>query len=179
MAARIFKRITTSTNLTATKILLHPRYLKYFRHNAETTYFASRSLTSPGDVSELENLSSTAEKIVGFQTSLLRCLLSDEISSVLVHSKKLVGSRHPLLKTARSLVYDGAGGLEAVGLIVLLMSRCGEGLMKEGSPLGQEPVSGIQQKQRKLAEVAEMINAGDRLLRNRFCLAVASLFHRG
>ena len=32
--------------------------------------------------------------------------------------------------------------------------------MTEGAPLGQQPVSGIQQKQRKLAEVAEMINTG-------------------
>ena len=171
MAAQTFKTIT-STKL-ATNILPHLRFLQYLRQGAEATHFASRSLSSSSDDTKLENLSSTAEKVVGFQTSLLRCLLSDEISSVLVHSKKLVGSRHPLLKTARSLVYDGAGGLEAVGLVVLLMSRCGEGLMRGGAPLGQEPVTGVQQKQRKLAEVAEMINAGDGLLQNRFSLSIS------
>ena len=44
-----------------------------------------------------------AEKIVGYSTSFLslRCLLSDELSNVAVHMRKLVGTGHPLLKTAR------------------------------------------------------------------------------
>ena len=136
------------------------RVSKQFQNIANATSFISRSLNSSSDVSSLNNVASHAEKVVGYQTSLLRCLLSDEISSVLVHSKKLVGSRHPLLKTARSLVYNGAEGFDSVGLIVLLMSRCGEGLLSEKSPLGQEAVCGIQRRQRKLAEVAEMINTG-------------------
>jgi len=46
---------------------------------------------------------SDAEKIVGYPTSFmsLRCLLSDEISNVAIQMRKLVGTRHPLLKTAR------------------------------------------------------------------------------
>ena len=36
---------------------------------------------------------------------------------MLVHSKILVGSRHLLLKTATSLLYDGAEGFEAVGTV--------------------------------------------------------------
>ena len=46
---------------------------------------------------------SDAEKIVGYPTSFmsLRCLLSDEISNVAMHMRKLVGTKHPLLKTAR------------------------------------------------------------------------------
>ncbi len=158
MAAQIFKTITPGK--LGSQNLHGVPFLKHLQSGAKTTYFGMRELNSSRGVSKLENLASEAEKVVGYQTSLLRCLLSDEISSVLLHSKKLVGSRHPLLKTARSLVYDGAEGFEAVGLIVLLMSRCGEGLMTEGAPLGQEPVSGIQRKQRKLAEVAEMINTG-------------------
>jgi decaprenyl-diphosphate synthase subunit 2 len=159
MAAQIFKKIIP-TKLASSQHIHSIRFLKYFENGAKTTYIASRELNSPRGVSKLENLALEAEKVVGYQTSLVRCLLSDEISSVLVHSKKLVGSRHPLLKTARSLLYDGAEGFEAVGLIVLLMSQCGEGLMTEGAPLGQQHVSGIQQKQRKLAEVSEMINTG-------------------
>jgi len=44
-----------------------------------------------------------AEKIVGYSTSFLslRCLLSDELSNVAMHMRKLVGTGHPLLKTAR------------------------------------------------------------------------------
>lgn len=44
-----------------------------------------------------------AEKIIGCPTSFLnlRWLLSDEIANVAIHLQKLVGSSHPLLKTAK------------------------------------------------------------------------------
>lgn len=46
---------------------------------------------------------SEAEKIVGYPTSFLslRWLLSDEVANVALHLRKLVGSSHPLLKTAK------------------------------------------------------------------------------
>lgn len=46
---------------------------------------------------------SEAEKIVGYPTSFLslRWLLSDEIANVALHLRKLVGSNHPLLRTAK------------------------------------------------------------------------------
>lgn len=46
---------------------------------------------------------SEAEKIVGYPTSFLslRWLLSDEIANVALHLRKLIGSNHPLLKTAK------------------------------------------------------------------------------
>lgn len=46
---------------------------------------------------------SEAEKIVGYPTSFLslRWLLSDEVANVAIHLRKLIGSRHPLLKTAK------------------------------------------------------------------------------
>lgn len=46
---------------------------------------------------------SAAEKVVGYSTSYfsLRCLLSDEISNVALHLRKLVGTNHPLLETAK------------------------------------------------------------------------------
>ena len=46
---------------------------------------------------------SDAEKLVGYPTSFmsLRYLLSDELSNVALHMRKLVGTKHPLLKTAR------------------------------------------------------------------------------
>lgn len=48
---------------------------------------------------------SEAERIVGYPTSFLslRWLLSDEIANVALHLRKLVGSNHPLLKTAKYL----------------------------------------------------------------------------
>lgn len=46
---------------------------------------------------------SEAEKIVGYPTSFLnlRWLLSDEIANVALHVRKLIGSNHPLMKTAK------------------------------------------------------------------------------
>lgn len=46
---------------------------------------------------------SEAEKIVGYPTSFLslRWVMSDEIANVALHLRKLVGSNHPLLKTAK------------------------------------------------------------------------------
>lgn len=55
-----------------------------------------------GDTS-ISKAVSDAEKIVGYPTSFLslRCLLSDELSNIALHMRKLVGTKHPLLKTAR------------------------------------------------------------------------------
>ena len=46
---------------------------------------------------------SEAEKIVGYQTSYLslRYLLSDEITNLALHMRKLVGSSHPLVETGK------------------------------------------------------------------------------
>lgn len=46
---------------------------------------------------------SEAEQIVGYPTSFLnlRFLLSDEIANVALHLRKLIGSNHPLLKSAK------------------------------------------------------------------------------
>jgi len=56
-------------------------------------------------VTEWNRAVSEAEKIVGYSTSFLslRCLLSDELSNVAMQMRKLVGTGHPLLKTARHL----------------------------------------------------------------------------
>lgn len=46
---------------------------------------------------------SDAEKIVGYKTSFLnlRYLLSDEMANLALHMRKLVGSTHPLMNTAK------------------------------------------------------------------------------
>nr|XP_021549262.1 decaprenyl-diphosphate synthase subunit 2 [Neomonachus schauinslandi] len=68
---------------------------------------------------------SDAEKIVGYPTSFmsLRCLLSDELSNIVMQVRKLVGTQHPLLTTARGLVHDSWHNLQLRGLVVLLISK--------------------------------------------------------
>lgn len=59
--------------------------------------------TKPVQKHDWNRVVSEAEKIVGYPTSFLslRWLLSDEIANVALHLRKLVGSTHPLLKTAK------------------------------------------------------------------------------
>lgn len=61
------------------------------------------SLFSSSGPSNWNKAVSDAEKLVGYPTSFmsLRCLLSDELSNVAMHVRKLVGTQHPLLNTAR------------------------------------------------------------------------------
>ena len=63
----------------------------------------SISLFGASETSAWASAVSEAEKLVGYPTSFLslRCLLSDELSNVALQARKLVGTKHPLLKTAR------------------------------------------------------------------------------
>lgn len=101
-----------------------------------------------------------AEKIVGYPSSYfsIRCLLSDEISNIALQLRKLLGTNHPLLKTAKRLVYNGRNTMQTRGLVVLLVSK------GAGHPIGSldyleaNRLSGISQRQRSLAEITEMIH---------------------
>lgn len=112
--------------------------------------------TSP---SNWNKVVSDAEKIVGYPTSFmsLRCLLSDELSNVAMHVRKLVGTKHPLLNTARGFVYDSKNNLQMRGLVVLLMSKAA-GPSHSSPLLSQDMVSGIYPSQRNLAEITELIH---------------------
>ncbi|GAB0086820.1 decaprenyl-diphosphate synthase subunit 2 [Sergentomyia squamirostris] len=101
---------------------------------------------------------SEAEKIVGYPTSFLslRWLLSDEIANVALHLRKLVGSNHPLLKTAKNLLYNGKNNMQAWGLIVLLVSKAA-GHAESIPDMEQDKSAGVLHSQRGLAEVTEMI----------------------
>ena len=100
---------------------------------------------------------SEAEKIVGYPTSFLslRWLLSDEIANVALHLRKLVGSNHPLLKTAKGLLYNGKNNMQAWGLIVLLLSKAAG--HHNVSEMEEDKAAGVLHSQRALAEVTEMI----------------------
>nr|XP_012229392.1 PREDICTED: decaprenyl-diphosphate synthase subunit 2-like [Linepithema humile] len=100
---------------------------------------------------------SEAEKIVGYPTSFLslRWLLSDEIANVALHLRKLVGTTHPLLKTAKNLfIYNGRNA-QAFGLIVLLISKAAGHL--NAKPIEEDKAAGVLHSQRVLAEVTQMI----------------------
>ncbi|KAJ8978500.1 hypothetical protein NQ317_002403 [Molorchus minor] len=101
---------------------------------------------------------SEAEKIVGYPTSFLslRWLLSDEIANVALHLRKLVGSNHPILKTAKGLLYNGKNNMQTWGLIVLLVSKAA-GHTSDIEDVEQDKAAGVLHSQRALAEVAEMI----------------------
>jgi len=60
-------------------------------------------VTTPPPRHDWNRAVSEAERIVGYPTSFLslRWLLSDEIANVALHLRKLVGSAHPLMKTAK------------------------------------------------------------------------------
>ncbi|CAJ1074052.1 decaprenyl-diphosphate synthase subunit 2 isoform X1 [Xyrichtys novacula] len=118
------------------------------------------SLFSSSGPSNWTKVVSDAEKIVGYPTSFmsLRCLLSDELSNVAMHVRKLVGTQHPLLNTARGFVYDSRNNLQMRGLIVLLLSKAAGPSHTASDLLSQDMVSGIYPSQRNLAEITELIH---------------------
>ncbi|XP_066989393.1 all trans-polyprenyl-diphosphate synthase PDSS2 isoform X1 [Macrobrachium rosenbergii] len=101
---------------------------------------------------------SDAEKIVGYPTSYLtlRSLLSDEMSNIAVHIRKLVGSSHPLLKTAKRLIYNGRNNMQTRGLIVLLLSKAAGHV--DPDEMDKDLSAGVSHRQRSLAEITEMIH---------------------
>ncbi|XP_014820229.1 PREDICTED: decaprenyl-diphosphate synthase subunit 2 isoform X1 [Calidris pugnax] len=102
---------------------------------------------------------SEAEKIVGYPTSFmsLRCLLSDELSNIAMQVRKLVGTKHPLLDTARGFVSDSRNNLQMRGLVILLISKAAGPSTAELS-FQHSMVSGIYSSQRSLAEITELIH---------------------
>uniref|UniRef100_A0AAV2JAU2 Uncharacterized protein n=1 Tax=Knipowitschia caucasica TaxID=637954 RepID=A0AAV2JAU2_KNICA len=120
----------------------------------------SLSLFSSPGPSNWNKVVSDAEKIVGYPTSFmsLRCLLSDELSNVAMHVRKLVGTQHPLLSTARGFVYDSRNNLQMRGLVVLLISKAAGASQASSDPQPQDMVSGIYPSQRNLAEITELIH---------------------
>ncbi|KAJ8027484.1 Decaprenyl-diphosphate synthase subunit 2 [Holothuria leucospilota] len=140
------KHITCSTT---------PNYSNYFiqgQHGRTISFFGS------GGKDPWKKAISEAERIVGYPTSFmsLRCLLSDELASVALHVRKLVGTKHPLLQTAKNFLSDGSNSLQTRGLVVLLVSKAAGSSPSWGD--GNQPlVSGIHPSQRALAEITEMI----------------------
>ncbi|KYO24683.1 all trans-polyprenyl-diphosphate synthase PDSS2 isoform X1 [Alligator mississippiensis] len=117
-------------------------------------------LSAPGSAASWSKVVSEAEKLVGYPTSFLslRCLLSDELSNVALQVRKLVGTKHPLLSTAREFVYDNQNNLQMRGLVVLLISKAAGPSSKVELSSQPDMVSGIYSSQRSLAEITELIH---------------------
>ena len=82
---------------------LQMRQVQYLRHISSTLESREKLATKMDPKNEWNRALSEAEKIVGYQTSFLslRYLLSDEITNLALHLRKLIGSTHPLIKTAK------------------------------------------------------------------------------
>lgn len=101
---------TTATSKTFTlkyngKQLPHLQILRCVTTSQSHTVVGNEKLASKpaAPKHDWNRAVSEAERIVGYPTSFLslRWLLSDEIANVALHLRKLVGSSHPLLKTAK------------------------------------------------------------------------------
>ena len=121
-----------------------------------------RWLWSPANGNALHQALGEAEKLVGYSTSFLglRYLLDWGPVNFAALAKKLVGSGHPLLSTARDLLVRDYYSSQMGGLWVLLISKAA-GVRELQIDISQDYVAGIHQKQRRLAEVTEMINIGE------------------
>ncbi|XP_061722107.1 all trans-polyprenyl-diphosphate synthase PDSS2-like [Cydia pomonella] len=97
-----------------------------------------------------------AEKIVGYPTSFmnLRWLLSDEFANMAMHLRKVVGSNHPIIQTAKTVLYNEHNNLQPWGLVILLLSKAIR------PPQSNSMLHTSSEQQRTLAELTEMIRTG-------------------
>ncbi|XP_013183556.1 all trans-polyprenyl-diphosphate synthase PDSS2 [Amyelois transitella] len=102
------------------------------------------------------NIIRDAEKVVGYPTSFmnLRCLLSDEFANMALYLRKLVGSNHLVMQTAKNILYGDSKNLQPWGLIILLLAKS----VKTNAAAPQ--IKKIEEQQRILAELTEMIRTG-------------------
>ncbi|XP_061726530.1 all trans-polyprenyl-diphosphate synthase PDSS2-like [Cydia pomonella] len=103
------------------------------------------------------NIIREAEKVVGYPTSFmnLRCLLSDEFANMALYLRKLLGSNHLVMQTAKNVLYGDSKNLQPWGLIILLLSKS----VKTSSAYTLQSKQ-IEEKQRLLAELTEMMRTG-------------------
>jgi hypothetical protein len=107
-----------------------------------------------------------AEKVVGYPTSFLnlRYLVSDEVAHFANLLRKLMQTKHPLIKLARGLIFnnetESKRNVQINGLLILLISKAAGIPKKQTNILDSEVSDGIHNSQRCLAEIAEMIYMG-------------------
>ena len=144
-------------------------------YNIENTKKTSLNLDQKCNISFGKRLSSNnewtkilskAEKIVGYPTSFLnlKYLVSDEVANFANLFRKLMQTKHPLLKMARRFLtsndIDTKQSLQINGLIILLISKAA-GIPRINTKILDSDLSdGIHHSQRAVAEIAEMIFMG-------------------
>jgi len=102
-----------------------------------------------------------AEKLVGFPTSVfhLQSLMTDDVTSMTSHLRKLMTSDHPILKTIKRLIHhEGKMDAQVRGLVVLLLARATSN-PKVAQMHDYDGKTGVLGRQRSLAEVIEMIHS--------------------
>lgn len=100
----LVSRTTPATTITAQRTTFTQRRQQQNEQSRCTaTSAVSSKQATPPPRHDWNRAVSEAERIVGYPTSFLslRWLLSDEIANVALHLRKLVGSAHPLMKTAK------------------------------------------------------------------------------
>lgn len=130
------------------------------------------SIFGKGDASEQNSIAmqkamADAEKIVGFPTSFLslRALLNEDFEGLAVHVKKVINTRHPLLETAKDIVFNSKNYMQTRGLVALLFSKAANPNFDYNAD-HHKTATEIYNKQRAVAEISELIH-------------VAFLVHRG
>jgi len=144
-------------------------------YNIENTKKLSLNIDQKCNISFGKHLSSNnewtkilskAEKIVGYPTSFLnlKYLVSDEVANFANIFRKLMQTKHPLLKMARRFLtsndIDTKQSLQINGLIILLISKAAGIPRINAKILDSDLSDGIHHSQRAVAEIAEMIFMG-------------------
>ncbi|XP_019867199.1 all trans-polyprenyl-diphosphate synthase PDSS2 isoform X2 [Aethina tumida] len=84
--------------------------------------------------------------------------MNDEVADIASHIRKLMGTSHPLINTAKDLIME-KHTLPKWGLIVLLLSKCNNLTLQPG--VRRDISEGILPQQRTLAEVTEMVKTSN------------------
>lgn len=104
MSLSRFRALTTSRRFIQSYFPKPNRNVLHLtRHITSSHLSPAQNAPKTAEKPDFNRAVSEAEKIVGYPSSFLslRWLLSDEIANVALHLRKLVGSNHPLLKTAK------------------------------------------------------------------------------
>jgi hypothetical protein len=139
---------------------------------AETAHINLTTTPSSLLLKEWSGILTKAEKTVGYSTSFLnlRYLVSDEVAQIANLVRKLMKTKHPIIKMARRFMMqtneetdtNNPKGYKINGLVILLISKAaGLTSIKTNSWLPDvNSFDGIHKSQRRLAEIAEMITMG-------------------
>lgn len=105
-----------------------------------------------------------AEIEVGYSTSFLglKCLISEEFSTIVSYVRQLMNSNHPLIGTFGKLLTSGKENQQTYGLVLLLLCKlaASESVHKLSPNNAGSQECGLYQQQRDIAELAEMMFVG-------------------